>query len=149
MQKCTERMVAEFRYLRTQAVEPLATFLDYITCADAVRSLRASPSRTCPPVFSSYGYMIDNIVLLLTGTLHERDTHELLEKCHPLGMFESMATLCVATNTQELYNSVLIDTPLGALPPPFSVMPSAHASHHRSAVLYVVPQRGGPRRDAH
>jgi len=56
--------------------------------------------------------MIDNVILLITGTLHERDTHELIEKCHPLGIFEAMATLCVATNTQELYNSVLVDTPL-------------------------------------
>ena len=57
--------------------------------------------------------MIDNIVLLITGTLHERDTTELLEKCHPLGMFDSMAALSVATNVSELYNSVLVDTPLG------------------------------------
>jgi len=56
--------------------------------------------------------MIDNVVLLITGTLHERDTSELLEKCHPLGMFDAMATLTVATNTQELFNSVLVDTPL-------------------------------------
>lgn len=34
-----------------QADEPLATFMDYCT----------------------YGYMIDNIVLIVTGTLHERD----------------------------------------------------------------------------
>lgn len=32
--------------------------------------------------------MIDNVVLIVTGTLHERDVHELLEKCHPLGMFD-------------------------------------------------------------
>jgi len=37
--------------------------------------------------------MIDNVILLLTGTLHERDTRELLEKCHPLGKFQSLATL--------------------------------------------------------
>lgn len=37
---------------------------------------------------SSYGHMIDNVVLIVTGTLHERDVHELLEKCHPLGMFD-------------------------------------------------------------
>ena len=30
--------------------------------------------------------MIDNVILLLTGTLHERDTRELLDKCHPLGL---------------------------------------------------------------
>jgi hypothetical protein len=32
--------------------------------------------------------MIDNVVLIVTGTLHERDVHELLEKCHPLGLFD-------------------------------------------------------------
>lgn len=32
--------------------------------------------------------MIDNVVLIVTGTLHERDVQELLEKCHPLGMFD-------------------------------------------------------------
>ena len=61
----------------------------------------------------SYGYMIDNVILLITGTLHERDTHELLERCHPLGVFESMPALCVASNVEELYQSVLVETPLG------------------------------------
>jgi V-type H+-transporting ATPase subunit d len=56
--------------------------------------------------------MIDNVILLITGTLHERDTNELLERCHPLGIFDSMPALCVATNTDELYNTVLIETPL-------------------------------------
>lgn len=68
----------------------LAKFMDYLT----------------------YGYMIDNVALLITGTLHERDTRELLERCHPLGWFETMPVLCVATNMEELYNSVLIETPL-------------------------------------
>nr|CAG8520331.1 7726_t:CDS:2 [Entrophospora candida] len=40
------------------------------------------------------------------------DTNELLERCHPLGIFDSMPALCVATNTDELYNTVLIETPL-------------------------------------
>lgn len=88
--KCNQRLVDEFNHLRAQATEPLATFLDYI----------------------SYQYMIDNIVLLITGTLHERDVNELLDKCHPLGYFESMATLSVASSVSELYNSVLVDTPL-------------------------------------
>lgn len=59
--------------------------------------------------------MIDNIVLLISGTLHERDTHDLLERCHPLGWFETMPALCVATNVEELFNTVLVETPLGAL----------------------------------
>jgi len=89
-EKCTLKLVREFAHIRGQASEPLATFLDFI----------------------SYQYMIDNIVLLITGTLHERDTTELLEKCHPLGTFDAMATLSVATSVSDLYNSVLVDTPL-------------------------------------
>jgi V-type H+-transporting ATPase subunit d len=56
--------------------------------------------------------MIDNVILLTLGTLHERDTHELLERCHPLGVFDTMPALCVATNVEELYHSVLVETPL-------------------------------------
>ena len=88
--KTTEKLVAEFRYLQGQATGSTAKFLEYLT----------------------YGYMIDNVALLITGTLHERDTRELLERCHPLGWFETMPVLCVATNIEELYNSVLIETPL-------------------------------------
>ena len=62
--------------------------------------------------YLTYAYMIDNVALLITGTLHERDTRELLERCHPLGWFETMPVLCVATNIEELYNSVLVETPL-------------------------------------
>jgi len=63
----------------------------------------------------SYAYMIDNVVLLISGTLHERDTHDLLERCHPLGTFDTMPALCVATNVEELYSTVLVETPLGKL----------------------------------
>ncbi|KAI5859184.1 V0 complex, c/d subunit of ATPase [Tricharina praecox] len=88
--KATEKLISEFRYIRANATGSLAKFMDYLT----------------------YGYMIDNVALLITGTLHERDTRELLERCHPLGTFETMPVLCVATNIEELYNSVLIETPL-------------------------------------
>ncbi|CAI5976472.1 unnamed protein product [Closterium sp. NIES-65] len=88
--KCTQKLVDEFDHMRCQATEPLSTFLDYIT----------------------YGHMIDNVVLIVSGALHERDVHELLEKCHPLGMFDSIATLAVAQNMRELYRLVLVDTPL-------------------------------------
>lgn len=88
--KMTDKLVSEFRYLVAQSTGSTAKFLEYLT----------------------YGYMIDNIALLITGTLHERDTRELLERCHPLGWFETLPVLCVATNIEELYNSVLIETPL-------------------------------------
>lgn len=86
----TDKLVAEFRYLQAQAAGSIAKFMSYLT----------------------YGYMIDNIALLITGTLHERDTRELLERCHALGWFETMPVLCIATNIEELYNSVLVETPL-------------------------------------
>ena len=56
--------------------------------------------------------MIDNVALLITGTLHERDTKDLIERCHPLGVFEGLPALCVASNIEELYSMVLVDTPL-------------------------------------
>lgn len=90
VEKCTQKLVEEFRHMRCQASEPLATFLDYLT----------------------YGYMIDNVVLIVTGTLHERDVQDLLQNCHPLGMFDSIETLAVAQNMRELYRLVLVDSPL-------------------------------------
>eukprot|EP01023_Acetabularia_acetabulum_P065501 TRINITY_DN8684_c0_g1_i1.p2 TRINITY_DN8684_c0_g1~~TRINITY_DN8684_c0_g1_i1.p2 ORF type:complete len:353 (-),score=70.76 TRINITY_DN8684_c0_g1_i1:473-1531(-) len=88
--KCTMKLVDNWNHMRANADEPLGKFLDYCT----------------------YGHMIDNVVLIVTGTLHERDVQELLEKCHPLGMFDSMATLAVASSMRELYRLVLVDTPL-------------------------------------
>lgn len=80
----------EFQYLRTQASGQLATFFDFIT----------------------YPYMIDNIILLITGTLHQRPIGELIPKCHPLGSFDQMAAIHVAQTPADLYNAVLVDTPL-------------------------------------
>lgn len=88
--KLREKLVIEFQHLRNHAVEPLASFLDFIT----------------------YGYMIDNIILLITGTLHQRPISELIPKCHPLGSFEQMEAIHVAATPAELYNAVLVDTPL-------------------------------------
>jgi vacuolar-type H+-ATPase subunit C/Vma6 len=65
--------------------------------------------------FFSYSYMIDNIVLLITGHLHQRSIQELLPKCHPLGMFEQMGAITVADTSASLYNAILIDTPLGTI----------------------------------
>ncbi|GJN18537.1 hypothetical protein PR202_gb05709 [Eleusine coracana subsp. coracana] len=90
VEKCTLKLVDEYKHMLCQATEPLSTFLQYIT----------------------YGHMIDNVVLIVTGTLHERDVNELLEKCHPLGMFDSIASLAVAQSMRELYRLVLVDTPL-------------------------------------
>lgn len=89
-EKCTLKLVEEFEYIRANASEPLSTFLDYIT----------------------YGYQIDNIILLITGTLHERNIDELMQKSHPLGQFTAMASLAAAQTVKDLYTVVLVDTPL-------------------------------------
>ncbi|VDM19787.1 unnamed protein product [Wuchereria bancrofti] len=64
-ERLKEKLVTEFTHFRNNALEPLSTFLDYIT----------------------YSYMIDNIILLITGTLHQRPINELISKCHPLEIF--------------------------------------------------------------
>ncbi|KRZ02582.1 V-type proton ATPase subunit d 1 [Trichinella zimbabwensis] len=89
-EKLKEKVVAEFQHFRNNSLVPLSTFLDYI----------------------SYSYMIDNIVLLITGTLHQRPIAELISKCHPLGSFEQMEAIHIASTPAELYNAVLVDTPL-------------------------------------
>ena len=61
---------------------------------------------------STYAYMIDNVVRLIKGTLYERDTYELLERCHPLGVFDTIPPLFVATNVEELYQSLSVETSL-------------------------------------
>jgi len=90
-EKLKAKMVSEFQHIRKQAVEPLASFLDFIT----------------------YGYMIDNVIFLLTGIRHQRDMAELLPKCHPLGLFEEMGSMTIASTPAELYKTVLKDTPIG------------------------------------
>ena len=95
--RCLSKLVTEFFYLRAQAVEPLATFLDYIT----------------------YEYMIENVMLLLRGTLSGRNVNELIAQCHPLGMFKESTMRHIpsfeanARGYAELYETVLVDTPVG------------------------------------
>lgn len=86
----SKKLYEQFQYLKQQSSGTLAKFLDYI----------------------SYGYMIDNVALMITGTIHERDKGEILSKCHPLGWFDTLPTLSIATDIDSLYNTVLIDTPL-------------------------------------
>lgn len=83
--------------MRTQAIEPLSTFLDFIT----------------------YEYMIENVMLLLKGSLSGRDINELIAQCHPLGMFKESTMRSIPTfesnakGYSDLYQTVLVDTPVG------------------------------------
>lgn len=95
--KALDKLVTEFFYLRAQAVEPLAQFLDFIT----------------------YEYMIDNVMLLLRGTLSGRNVNELMAQCHPLGMFKESTMRNIPSfeanprGYADLYETVLVDTPVG------------------------------------
>jgi len=92
-----EKLVIEFQYLRSQSIEPLSKFLDFI----------------------KYEYMIENIMLLLKGTLSGRDINELIAQCHPLGLFKESTMRSIPTfesnsrGYEDLYQTVLVDTPVG------------------------------------
>lgn len=95
--KALSKLVTEVIYLRSTSVEPLSTFLDYI----------------------SYEYMIENVMLLLRGTLSGRSVEELMKQCHPLGMFKESTMKSIPSfeanprGYAELYETVLVDTPVG------------------------------------
>lgn len=59
-----------------QADETLAKFLDFCT----------------------YGHMIDNVVLIVTGTLHERDVQVGMLHCHMLLPGQSLPCCAHASN---------------------------------------------------
>jgi len=90
-------MVKEFHYLRSHAVAPVTTFLDYLT----------------------YEHMIENVMLLLRGTLSGRNVTELMDQCHPLGIFNENTMRIIPTfeatarGYADLYETVLVDTPVG------------------------------------
>jgi len=83
-------MVDEFHFVRAQANYPLSKFLDYIT----------------------YGYMIENLCLLIKGSLKGDPSEKLIDSCNPLGTFPEMVVVCSQNTPQEMYNSILVDTPL-------------------------------------
>jgi V-type H+-transporting ATPase subunit d len=90
-ERALDRLVNEFMELRSGADEPLATFLDFIT----------------------YEYMIANVLKLISGAKAGRETLDLLYKCHPLGLFEGIGALTAASSADDMYEIVLIDSPLG------------------------------------
>lgn len=52
-------------------------------------------------------------MLLITGTLHQRQISELRSKFHPFGRFEELESSNIASTPADLYNAILVDTPLG------------------------------------
>ena len=115
------QLVEEFQFLRSQAVEPLSTFLDFIT----------------------YEYMIENVMLLLKGTLSGRDINELMGQCHPLGMFKESTMRSIPTfesnakGYADLYQTVLVDTPVGPYFAQFLMESAAKGGESRNVLEEV------------
>jgi V-type H+-transporting ATPase subunit d len=63
--------------------------------------------------------MIENVMLLLRGTLSGRNVNELIAQCHPLGMFKESTMRNIPSfeanprGYADLYETVLVDTPVG------------------------------------
>jgi len=94
--RAKEKLAHEFRYLRSQAVSPMDKFLDFVAAEK----------------------MINNVVLLLQGTLNNKPPKELLNSfdLDPLGFFEEMKTIPTmdpSAGYRDLYQTILIDTPVG------------------------------------
>jgi len=95
--RCAKAKLAhEFRFLRSQAVEPMSRFLDFVAAEK----------------------MINNVIMLLQGTLNNKPPKELLAsfELDPLGWFEEMKTIPTLDPSggyRDLYQTILIDTPVG------------------------------------
>ncbi|XP_028919589.1 V-type proton ATPase subunit d 2 [Ornithorhynchus anatinus] len=85
-----KKLCAEFHYFRNHSLEPLSTFFTFITCS----------------------YMIDNVILLINGTLQKKSVNEILLKCHPLGSFMEMEAVNIAETSSDLFDAILVETPL-------------------------------------
>ncbi|XP_006859297.1 PREDICTED: V-type proton ATPase subunit d 2 [Chrysochloris asiatica] len=88
--KMRKKLCREFEYFRNHSLEPLSTFFTYMTCS----------------------YMIDNVVLLMNGALQKKPVKDILAKCHPLGSFMEMEAVNIAETASDLFNAVLLETPL-------------------------------------
>lgn len=93
-ERCMQRMVQRFSDVEVCAQDELKTFFQWIRIP----------------------YMIDNVVLLILGVTKHRDVKDLIDRCHPLGLFDGIKSLALdSQSTEELYHTVLVDTPLGPL----------------------------------
>ena len=93
--KATEKLCADFLELRGWAEPALAKFLDFI----------------------QYEFMIGNVLKLVLGGRQNASggtsSLDLLTRCHPLGLFPGIATLTAATGIDEMFETVLVDSPIG------------------------------------
>jgi len=96
LKRCEDKFVSEYQFLQSQALGPLATFLDMVT----------------------YEELISNISFIITSLIKGADPAVLLQKCLPLGRSPHLKAVMTFDNAEsgdglvELYRTVLIDTPV-------------------------------------
>jgi len=95
--KCQEKNIAEFTWMKKQAVGALTTFMEFIT----------------------YEYMIRSIQFIITSIIRGSKPEILLAKCHPLGKSPQLKQILTFENDLgeddgllSLYKTVLVDTPV-------------------------------------
>lgn len=90
--KATDILVKQFDEAKFHASEPLSTFLDFI----------------------SFDYIISNVLKLITAVRdNSSKALSVMYKCHPLGLFETMGAITAASSIDEMYEMVLVDSPIG------------------------------------
>jgi len=96
LNKCRQKNIKEFEFIRSQSVGPLATFLDFVT----------------------WEHLIKNICFVISGMIKGADAETLLTKCNPLGYSSHLKSVLTFENDTgldgltELYRTVLVDTPV-------------------------------------
>ncbi|KAG8348911.1 putative vacuolar ATP synthase [Trypanosoma vivax] len=90
VERAQEHYVAQLTELRGWATPPLSQFLTFI----------------------AYEHMIANVLKLVIAKKNGRDNMNLLMRCHPLGWFPELACLTAATDVREMFEVVLIDSPI-------------------------------------
>merc|ERR1719235_2689891 len=88
--RATDVLVEQWARLRCEAAGHLGEFLDRCT----------------------HAHMIDNLVLVLSGTLRGCSADELMERCSPLGVFETLPVCAAAESPADLFHLALQDSPL-------------------------------------
>ena len=110
VRKCALRKLAnEWMFMRAQATQPLAQFMDYTTFVFGER------------VIPSYKFMIDNVILILKMSLSRPSLSikELDAVCNPLGRIPDHVMTSIASfenspkGYQDLFQVVLIELPVG------------------------------------
>eukprot|EP01069_Polyplicarium_translucidae_P004916 Polyplicarium_translucidae@DN2684_c0_g1_i1.p1 len=113
--RARDKLVAEFRFIRAQANANLGRFMDLLVNER----------------------MIDNVVNLIQGCLNQKSPDELLGRVDPLGWVPELKAITVldfSAGYEDLYRSLLVDTPIGPYFESYIALQSAMEEQGRSLV---------------